>query len=357
MRIARSLRSASLPKALRIATLVGAAAILGACNSSQSGGSFSSTGGGITAAQVDRGVGYELANQRPYTIRGVTYVPNEDPNYSRTGLASWYGSDFHNRLTANGERYDMTALTAAHKTLPLPSYVRVTNLDNGASIVVRVNDRGPFVDDRIIDMSAQAANLLGFYDRGIASVRVDYVGRAPLQGDDTQMLMATYSPPGGASSTAIAYNEQTRTVSATTGATGPLRRAFNPFQNGAAAAVFEPTALPAGQDPLAALTTVPTAQGYAGTPRLSPAQQALRDIAAAAPATTGNVLIQVGVFSDRTNVDRIADALARHGSVSITSLPGIDRTLWSVRLSVPSAGAQAAVAAAVQAGASGAHVL
>ncbi|MCW5719456.1 MAG: septal ring lytic transglycosylase RlpA family protein [Bauldia sp.] len=356
MRIARSLRSASLPKAFRIATLVGATAILGACNS-QSGGTFSATGTGITAAgPVPHGGGYELANQRPYTIRGVTYVPTEDPNYSRTGLASWYGSDFHNQLTANGERYDMTALTAAHKTLPLPSYVRVTNLDNGSSIVVRVNDRGPFVDDRIIDMSAQAANLLGFYDRGVANVRVDYVGRAPLQGDDTQMLMATYSPPGGASNTAIAYNEQTRTVS-TTAATGPLRRAFNPFQNGAAAAVFEPTAVPAGQDPLAALTTVPTAQGYAEAPRLSPAQQALRDIANAAPATTGNVMIQVGVFGDRTNVDRIAAALERHGTVSITSLPGVERTLWSVRLSVPSGGAQAAVAAAVQAGASGAHVL
>jgi len=357
MRIVRSLRSASLPRALRIAALVGATAILGACNSSQSGGSYSSTGGGITAAQVDRGVGYELANQRPYTIRGVTYVPTEDPNYSRTGVASWYGSDFHNQLTANGERYDMTSLTAAHKTLPLPSYVRVTNLDNGSSVVVRVNDRGPFVGDRIIDMSAQAANLLGFYDRGVANVRVDYVGRAPLEGDDTQMLMATYSPPGGtASNTAIAYNEATRTVS-TTEATGPLRRAFNPFQNGAAAAVFEPTAVPAGQDPLAVLTTTPTAQGYAETPRLSPAQQALRDIATATPATAGNVLIQVGVFGDRTNVDRIAAELERHGTVSITTLPGIDRTLWSVRLSVPSAGAQAAVSAAVQAGASGAHIL
>ncbi|MGV8838738.1 MAG: septal ring lytic transglycosylase RlpA family protein [Bauldia sp.] len=357
MRIARSFRSVRLQKALRIATLAGTAAILAACNTSDRAGTYSSTGAGVTAAgPVPHGGGYELANQRPYTIRGVTYVPTEDPNYSRTGVASWYGTDFHGELTANGERYDMTALTAAHKTLPLPSYVRVTNLDNGASIVVRVNDRGPFVDDRIIDMSAQAANLLGFYDRGVADVRVDYIGRAPLEGDDTQMLMATYSPPGGASNTAIAYNEQTRTVSAAPD-TGPLRRAFNPFQNGAAAAVFEPTALPAGQDPLAALAAAPTAQGYAETPRLSPAQEALRDIATATPATAGNVLIQVGVFGDRTNVDRIAGLLGRFGSVSITDIPGIDRTLWSVRLSVPSGGAQEAVAAAVQAGATGAHVL
>ena len=118
MTVARSLRSV-LPKALRIATLAGATAILAACNTSDRADTYSSTGTGITAAgPVPHGGGYELANQRPYTIRGVTYVPTEDPNYSRTGVASWYGTDFHGELTANGERYDMTSLTAAPATTP-----------------------------------------------------------------------------------------------------------------------------------------------------------------------------------------------------------------------------------------------
>src|SRR5690606_29824158 len=97
-----------------------------------------------------------------------------DPHYDRIGIASWYGSDFHGRLTANGEIYDQNRLTAAHPTLPLPSTVRVTNLSNGRSVVVRVNDRGPFLHDRIIDLSRTAAQQLGFANRGLAKVRVTY---------------------------------------------------------------------------------------------------------------------------------------------------------------------------------------
>jgi rare lipoprotein A len=128
---------------------------------------------------------------KPYTIAGRSYTPETNEDYSAEGMASWYGDDFHGRLTANGEVFDMNAVTAAHPTLPMPSYVRVTNLANKKSIIVRVNDRGPYHGDRVIDLSHKTADLLGFKGNGVARVRVDYVGRASLDGSDDRKLMAT----------------------------------------------------------------------------------------------------------------------------------------------------------------------
>ncbi|MGQ9370302.1 septal ring lytic transglycosylase RlpA family protein [Azospirillum sp. A39] len=133
---------------------------LAACAQGPSGGAGGLPGGGI----------YKVG--KPYQVKGVWYYPAEDWDYDETGLASWYGPGFHTESTANGEVYDEMELTAAHKTLPMPSLVRVTNLDNGRSVVVRVNDRGPFVHGRIIDMSRRGAQLLGFEGRGTAKVRV-----------------------------------------------------------------------------------------------------------------------------------------------------------------------------------------
>lgn len=143
-----------------------------------------------TGMPVPKGGGrYRVGN--PYVIGGRTYTPQAEPNYRAEGIASWYGGKFHGRLTANGEVYDMYALSAAHPTLPLPSYVRVTNLENRRSITVRLNDRGPFHNGRLIDLSVRTAQLLGFYDQGIIPVRVDYLGPAELEGSDDKMLMAT----------------------------------------------------------------------------------------------------------------------------------------------------------------------
>jgi len=128
---------------------------------------------------------------KPYVVAGKTYVPEEDVNYRAEGMASWYGDDFHGRLTANGEVFDMGSLTAAHPTLPMPSYARVTNVSNGKSLIVRVNDRGPYHGNRLIDVSNKAAELLEFKGNGVAKVRVEYVGRAPLEGSDDRQLMAT----------------------------------------------------------------------------------------------------------------------------------------------------------------------
>ena len=124
---------------------------------------------------------YKLGS--PYEIDQAWYYPSYDPNYSRTGIASWYGPAFHGRPTANGEVFDMNAVTAAHPTLPLPSRVRVTNLENGRQLEMRVNDRGPFVDERLIDLSRRAAQLLGFHRKGLAKVRVEYLGLDHLEAD------------------------------------------------------------------------------------------------------------------------------------------------------------------------------
>ena len=146
-----------------------------------------------TTRAVRKGGGrYQIG--KPYTIRGKKYYPRLDANLKQTGLASWYGPNFHGRLTANGEIYDQYGLSAAHPTMPLPSYAKVTNLENGSSVTVRVNDRGPFSKNRVIDLSARAAQLLGYTKQGIAKVKVEYAGKAPLHGLDENVLVASYNP-------------------------------------------------------------------------------------------------------------------------------------------------------------------
>ncbi|HEX6858968.1 MAG TPA: septal ring lytic transglycosylase RlpA family protein [Caulobacteraceae bacterium] len=126
--------------------------------------------------------GTVMGTMRPYKIGGRTYTPRYDPDYEETGLASWYGPGHHGKPTADGERFDQNEVSAAHKTLPLPSIVEVKNLENGKKIRVRVNDRGPFVDGRIIDLSKEAAEQLGMLQRGVAKVRVKYLGPAERKG-------------------------------------------------------------------------------------------------------------------------------------------------------------------------------
>lgn len=134
-----------------------------------------------------------------YEVAGVWYSPRADPGYSQTGIASWYGRPFHGQRTANGEIYDMNAMTAAHKTLPMPSFVRVTNLENGRALILRVNDRGPFVNGRIIDVSRRAAQLLGFSEKGIARIHVQIV-----DGPSENLLAARAANPAGGFEIAVA---------------------------------------------------------------------------------------------------------------------------------------------------------
>jgi rare lipoprotein A len=194
-----------------IAILAVSAAFLAACTSSQPNAMvqkkqrskeyFSEAAYGVKASprvtnkrsRLARGGGRDQIG-KPYKVANKWYYPKEDRNYQKVGAASWYGDAFHGRLTANGEIYDMRHLTAAHPTMPLPSYARVTNTKNGSSLIVRVNDRGPYSHGRIIDLSRRAAELLDYTLLGTAKVKVEYLGRAPLDGRDEQHLMASYRP-------------------------------------------------------------------------------------------------------------------------------------------------------------------
>ena len=144
---------------------------------------------------VPKGGGQYLVGH-PYLVAGHTYYPTEMTSYTAVGMASWYGAAFHGRRTANGEVYDMGSVTAAHPTMPLPSFARVTNLENGYSIIVRVNDRGPYHGGRVMDVSSRTADVLGFRGAGTARIKVDYVGPAPLEGSDDGSLLASLRTDG-----------------------------------------------------------------------------------------------------------------------------------------------------------------
>jgi rare lipoprotein A len=181
---------------VKLGVVVSAAALLTAC---ATGGTDFSRYPTKTAAKGEPTSGLPQTQGRrqvgkPYEINGVWYTPQEDPDYNEVGLASWYGGYHQGRKTANGETFDVGLLTAAHKTLPLPSIVEVTNLDNGRSMRLRVNDRGPFVEGRIIDLSQAAAEELGVIRSGVARVRVRYVGPAPLNYAETRVASRDPEP-------------------------------------------------------------------------------------------------------------------------------------------------------------------
>jgi rare lipoprotein A len=195
-----------LSRGLALATVSALCLALAGCGSApKSGGKvkFSEEKYGVAASPrvvsgnkpVPKGGGRYMVG-KPYKVAGKWYRPKHDPNYTSVGLASWYGPTFHGRMTANGEIFDRNALTAAHTTMPLPSYAKVTNLKNGRSMIVRVNDRGPFHGNRTIDLSEKVATMLDFKQNGVAKVKVEYVGKARLDGQDHAFLMASYNGPG-----------------------------------------------------------------------------------------------------------------------------------------------------------------
>ncbi len=214
---------------------------------------------------------------KPYMVAGRAYFPSADPGYRGEGIASWYGPDFHGRLTANGEVFDMHSISAAHPTLPMPSYARVTNLDNGRSIVVRVNDRGPYAQNRVIDLSIGAAKALDFYGRGLAHVRVEYVGRAPLEGTDDRMLLATLrqGTPAPAPSRVMLASASPFMPGFGEDESGPLPLpAERPFSLGSAPSQpprTTPATVPAGRPQLRSAVKLPAPVAPAGSSELAAA--------------------------------------------------------------------------------------
>ena len=247
-----------------------------------------------TAPQAPAGQGaYKVG--KPYQVGGVWYVPREQPDYDVTGIASWYGDEFHQKATANGERFDMNAISAAHTTLPLPSMVEVTNLENGRKLTVRVNDRGPFVGDRIIDLSREAARQLGYDRAGLARVRVRYVGPAPLLGPDAGVRYAGAPTPPAA--------VRPRMDVAILGTAQPV------------------SAAPISSQPLPPIT----GSAIAGTP-----------IAALPVATGGSGLrVQAGAFTSEANAQRAVSQLTPAGTASIEPLQRDGSVLYRVMLPAP----------------------
>lgn len=242
---------------------------------------------------------YKVGN--PYKIKGVTYTPKEDWGYNRTGIASWYGPNFDGKPTANGEVFDQWAVSAAHKTLPMPSMVRVTNLENGRSLVVRVNDRGPFVGTRIIDMSRRAAELLGFDKKGTARVRVQILPKE---------------------SKAIAQNARVNGVQ--------LASNESPIQSASVATesvAIKPLPAPVLAQP-AAVEIVPISQA----PVTEAVVAANVGDLAQVPVSPTRMFIQAGAFSDKVNAERVRDRLSAIGDVNVTPYPVNGRELFRVRL-------------------------
>jgi rare lipoprotein A len=269
----------------------------------------------------------------PYQVKGVWYTPRADYDYDETGTASWYGPGFDQQLTADNEVYDMNGLSAAHKTLPLPSVVQVTNLQNGRSVSLRVNDRGPFVDGRIIDLSRRAAQLLGFETTGTASVRVKIMKEESIQVAEAAMhgqtgrVMLAQARETAPSEPAPAPRRETRPPMQVAAAEPPSLRASEVIGTPPSAAA-SPEPRPAARPPAAAAGYWPTLIAPAHAETLHPP-------VAAAPVTarnSGRIFVQAGTFAVPENAQRVRARIAALGSVEIVRSAARGTELYRVRL-------------------------
>ena len=250
---------------------------------------------------------------KPYSVKGVWYYPQIDFAYDETGVASWYGPGFNGQSTANGETYDENELTAAHKTLPMPTLVRVTNLENGRSIIVRINDRGPFANNRIIDMSRRGAQLLGFEQQGTAKVRVQVLREESMQlaaqasahGGDA------FSPPPTAAPAGSVQTQALPTAGATT----------TPGTPSGTASVTNVAASSAASAP----TVKPTALGQVQIP-------ALDGKVSVQPVTGSRIFIQAGAFLRAANAQKLTQKLSRFGQTRITQFTYNKQLFYRVQL-------------------------
>jgi rare lipoprotein A len=265
-----------------------ATALLGACTSSTS-----------ETSQTTR-PGVVQATLRPYQIKGVWYYPKIDNAYDETGIASWYGEPFHGRKTAIGEVYDMNEMTAAHKTLHLPANVRVTNLENGRSVILRVNDRGPFVNERIIDVSRRGAQLLGFQNQGTARVRVQIVG------------------DGGEPAGTTVPRPTTTPEERTAGAAAPVGTVT--------AAPLPPPGRPAPAPAPAAPRPAPAPLPSAAPVTPPPA------VVTQGPVRATSIYVQAGAFLKLNNAQLLRDKLARYGRSFVATAKIDNQTFYRVRV-------------------------
>lgn len=310
-------KSTSCGRSIRIALILLAGASVTACVTPR----YPSRADGVGKAPPMGQGEYKVG--KPYQVNGVWYVPREQPNYDQRGVASWYGDQFHLKATANGETFDMNNVSAAHTTLPLPSMVEVTNLDNGRTLVVRVNDRGPFANNRIIDLSREAARQLGYDRAGLANVRVRYLGPAPLLGPGAGRRYADAGPLPTRAATAAA----------------PMAMAATSNEVRQTAPGAPPRAMSAMSRPAddVAVSSLPPITGSA----ISDAPIAGPTLMASAPSAGTGLRIQAGAFSSQANAQRAVAQLSVAGTASIEPLQREGTTLYRVVLPAPADEAEA----------------
>ncbi len=317
---------------------------------------------------------------RPYQVGGTWYTPREEPGYNRTGRASWYGELFHGRRTANGEIYDMERLSAASPTLPLPVYAQVTNLANGRTIVVRVNDRGPYANDRIMDLSRRSAEVLGFRGNGTAPVRVKYLGRAPMNGDDRyeQRFLASQSwmqvaakgksrkgaapaadvaslPPENPENLQTPWKMAAPAQSASAPAPAPAQ------QETAASYGWTMVSPPKEADaaPLDAPLYWQASPRAAERPQVVATGSLAQAGKPAKAAASGGLLVQAGSFKSRENADKARAKLASIAPVDVAEIEAGGNVYFRVRVGpfADQTGAESALAKVTQAGYQGAKII
>lgn len=255
---------------------------------------------------------------KPYTINGISYVPTEEFNHVETGMASWYGPGFHGRPTANGERYDQYDRTAAHRTLQMPAIVRVTNLDNGRSTVVRVNDRGPYAHNRVLDLSRAAANDLDMVRAGVARVRIEQLSA------ESQTVKEVAQNGGGP----IAQNEALARLAA-----GRRSGAVPTMTASAQAAAPPPPAVVQASWPNNPRTpAIPTTQATAAAGSGAPTIGGPPTVGALVSAASGSFYVQTGAFSSVANAERQRGLIASYGTSEISQGSAAGRDVYRVRV-------------------------
>lgn len=314
---------------LRLCSMAALAASLAACGSSSKGG------GGASGSVAQRGT-YKIG--QPYKIDGVTYTPRETFTLTETGTASWYGPGFHGKSTANGERYDQSDRTAAHRTLQMPAIVRVTNLENGRSTVVRVNDRGPFARSRVIDLSRTAAEEIDMVGRGTARVRIDQ-----LQAESLAVKDVALSGGGPAEQQQAVAQLANGSRAAPTPAPAPVPA---PVPAPAPVAAPPPVMQAAYEPPPAPAAPAQTA--YAPPPRNGTPFGAPRSASGDVPPTIASLsattatatpssqlngfFVQVGAFSTQENAEKQRGAVRSYGHPEISQGSAGGRDVYRVRL-------------------------
>ena len=340
-----------------------AAALLGACTQTEGPGGKVATGGpkDVLPGELPPPPSpqpYDPGNYKvgkAYQIAGQWYYPKVDVAYEETGIASWYGPNFHGKKTANGEIFDMTLISAAHRTLPMPSVVRVTNLENGRSLIVRINDRGPFARGRIIDLSRRAAELLGFTNKGTAMVHVrllaDESRRAALAAGATGQDMAAFGPPAPKASPSVPVSiEELTPLDGVAVATGPepLSDATLPPDVAPATPPIAPASGQGSPPPFGAMTAIiPDRPAIAGPEKVvavAPAPDRPAPIEVATLPTreevehvkldhAPNIFIQAGAFREYVNANRLRARLASLGHpVNVSQVYVTNQPFFRVRM-------------------------